>query len=119
MIRASIIALLMLTATGCATQRGYAWGDYEQKLYDHYADPTKSLALSSTLEKDIKKAEKINRVPPGLYAEYGYLMLEAGMPRKAAFYFSKEKALWPESSQFMDTLYKSAVQANSASGATQ
>ena len=58
MIRASIITLLMFTATGCATQRGYAWGDYEQKLYDHYADPTKAIELSSALEKEIKKAEK-------------------------------------------------------------
>ncbi len=114
MSRLLFVGLIMLTISGCATQPGYQWGQYEYNLYNYYANPAKSVELSEALFHDISSAEKNQRVvPPGLYAEYGYLMLESGMPRKAAFYFNKEKELWPESAHFMNTLYQAAVRANS------
>ncbi|MDZ4299002.1 MAG: DUF4810 domain-containing protein [Moraxellaceae bacterium] len=108
-----LIGLSVALISGCATQPGYYWGQYEQSLYSYYANPAKSAELSAALASDISYAEEIKRVPPGLYAEYGYLMLESGMPRKAAFYFNKEKELWPESAQFMNTLLQAAIRANS------
>ena len=121
MIRLCLLSLMILTASGCAVQRGYAWGSYEQNLYDHYRDPSKATEFSEKMFSDLSSAEEINRVPPGLYAEYGYLMLEAGQPRKAAFYFNKEKAMWPESARFMGTLTQAAIKANTSpkTGVTQ
>lgn len=107
------IGLTAALISGCASQPGYKWGQYEQSLYNYYANPAKVAELSNSLFNDIEEAERKQRVPPGLYAEYGYLMLETGMPRKAAFYFNKEKSLWPESTHFMNTLLQAAIRANS------
>ena len=113
MIRVLLLGTILMVTSGCTVQRGYAWGSYEQNLYDHYRDPSKASEFSEKMFRDLTDAEASKRVPPGVYAEYGYLMLEAGKPRKAAYYFNKEKTLWPESSRFMDTLTQAAIKANS------
>ncbi len=46
------------------------------------------------------------RVPPGLYAEYGYALYEAGQANEALIYFGKEKEKWPESAVIMDKMIR-------------
>ena len=56
------------------------------------------------LEQVIAKAEAKNKVPPGLYAEYGFVQYELENYSVAIDYFNREKALWPESIPFMDKM---------------
>lgn len=63
--------------TGCAAPAKYSWGGYENSLYQYYKDPTKAGELSTALMETIQSAEKTQgAVPPGIYAEYGYLLVQ-------------------------------------------
>ena len=52
----------------------------------------------------IAEAGPQKRVPPGTYAELGYLELQAGNESAAKDYFLKEKAIWPEAAGYMDRM---------------
>ena len=47
-------------------------------------------------------------VPPGIYAEYGYLQLQEGKSLAAVDLFRQEESHWPESKVFMDRMIKVA-----------
>ena len=42
------------------------------------------------------------RVPPGMFANLGYLYLQNGQSGRARSLFENEKRLYPESAHFMD-----------------
>ena len=93
--------------TGCSVT-SYDWNGYDTMLYQHYRDPTKHQEFTEKLQEAVGDAENSNRVPPGLYAEYGYLLYEGGAYQTAIDYFRKEKNLWPESHVFMDKMINNA-----------
>jgi hypothetical protein len=95
-------ACLLLAA--CVPQSQYYWGNYSQALYNYYGNPTKVQDYHQALVEVIAEAGPQNRVPPGLYAELGYLELQAGNESGAKDNFLKEKALWPESAAYMDRM---------------
>ncbi len=101
------VALLFL-ASGCATTR-YDWNDYNTLLYQHYRNPTESEAFAEKMQKAVLNAEQAQRVPPGLFAEYGFLLYEKGSHQTAIEYFQKEKQLWPESHALMDKMIGNAT----------
>lgn len=104
-----VTAALLLTACASGPQKKYEWGTYEQSLYDYYKTPADLTALVSSVETTIVNAEKANRpVPPGLYAEYGFLLLQQGKSKDAVGFFDKEKARWPESATLMNRMIKLA-----------
>ena len=45
-------------------------------------------------------------MPPGIYAEYGYLLLQQGKSNEAIDLFKREETHWPESKIFMDRMIK-------------
>jgi hypothetical protein len=104
----AVSASLLLTA--CATpQKKYAWGSYDHSLYVYYKDPATAAALAQSLEATISAAEKTNAVVgPGIYAEYGYLLLQQGNSTAAIDAFRKEASHWPESKVFMDHMIQAA-----------
>ncbi|HEY4319338.1 MAG TPA: DUF4810 domain-containing protein [Herbaspirillum sp.] len=100
--------------TGCAMQHPshYAWGDYDGSLYSYYKDPTKSTAYMEALSEIVTQADTAQKaIAPGLYAEYGYMLLQQKKTDEAIVYFSKEKQAWPESGYFMDGMIKNAQMA--------
>jgi hypothetical protein len=105
-----IAAVALAALAGCATkQTMYNWGSYEQSMYEHYKNPSDLVKVSAALNETIANSEKSNRaVPPGLYAEYGYLLMQQNRMDEAQAYFAKEKAKWPESSALMDHMMKLA-----------
>jgi hypothetical protein len=108
--RLCVVLAAVIALEACATTtETYNWGGYEHSLYGYYKDPTKLGDLSQTLAAIIKSAE-MNKatVPPGIYAEYGYLQLQAGKGAEAVTMFEQEKARWPESRVFMDSMIKAA-----------
>jgi hypothetical protein len=104
----AVLAALWLVS--CAPQTTYDWGDYSQSMYDYYRDENLEGAYLAALQGVIAKNEGAGkRVPPGIYAEYGYMLMSAGRVAEASSYFEKEKRTWPESGQFMDTMIKYAA----------
>jgi hypothetical protein len=99
-----MVTLLLLT--GCATQK-YAWDGYDDSLYAYYKHPDNKQKYTEHLSKIILKAEQANtKVPPGIYAEYGYMFYEAQDYSKAIVYFKKESGSWPESAYFMEKMIR-------------
>lgn len=63
----------------------------------------------AALEKTIAKSSAKNLpVGPGLNAHLGYLYIETGQMETGVAYLRKEKALYPESAQFIDFLLRNA-----------
>jgi hypothetical protein len=114
----ALLAPIMAVALcGCATHtQRYAWGNYDPSLYAYYKDPAKEAALEQSLTASISAADSHQgQVPPGIYAEYGYLQLQQGKNAVAVEFFNKEKAQWPESTVFMDRMIKVASTSSPAS----
>lgn len=100
----------------CAPRTTYVWGSYETDLYGYYKDPERLENLMKALETAIAEGEKAanansssdgskpRRIAPGLYAEYGYLLLIKNDGVTAKSYFEKEKQSWPESTVLMDKM---------------
>jgi hypothetical protein len=108
---AALALALALLAGGCAPGSYYAWGSYNEVLYAHYRAPQAREAWIAGLETTIRAAEQEGlRMPPGIYAEYGYALFEEGRTAEAIAYFEKEKALWPEARFFMDKMIRNAGQ---------
>lgn len=101
-------ALLCVTvATGCVQTR-YAWKDYDQKLYQHYKDPAQYDAFVEQLKVIVIEGEEAGKVPPGLYAEYGFTLYEKGRFEESAKYFKLESEKWPESRVLMAKMINNA-----------
>lgn len=99
--------LSLLFFSSCA-QTHYAWNGYDQALYDHYASPGEREQYIETLKVIIQRAEESGKIPPGVYAEYGYTFYEVGNYQQAVQYFQKEADLWPESRHFMAKMIRNA-----------
>jgi hypothetical protein len=110
-VRVLILAhVLAWSLTGCVTNhQRYGWGSYDPSLYAYYKDPTKEAALAESLAAIISTADANHSlVPPGIYAEYGYLQLQEGKNLAAVELFKQEESHWPESKVFMDRMIKVA-----------
>lgn len=105
--RLILLAGVFMVFTGCATQR-YYWGDYEKSLYKYYKNPGDLDSLTEKLADTIERGERKNKVPPGIYAEYGYVLLVQRKAKEAIIYFDKEKENWPESTHLMNIMNRTA-----------
>src|SRR5438445_4860374 len=93
-----------IALVGCAQPSIYHWGKFEDGLHDRYVNQNHDQADAYLLET-IGAAEQQNlRVPPGAYADYGFLLFKRGDRAGAIAYFEKERLLFPESSAFMTKL---------------
>ena len=93
-----------LTASGCGQTTLYNWGHYEKSLQDNYVAHTEAEAYSN-LEATITAAQQTGgRIPPGVCAEYGFLLYKRGQHENAIKYFQQEAQLFPESKPLMDRL---------------
>ena len=101
-----ITPILVGMLAGCVTNhQRYGWGAYDPALYAYYKDPTKEAALAESLAAVINAADSHHApVPPGIYAEYGYLQLQEGKNLAAVELFKQEETHWPESKVFMDRM---------------
>lgn len=109
---------LVLLVSACAPKGQYYWGSYSASLYDYYRDATRLGAYRASLVGIIAEGEPTGRVPPSIYAELGFLELEAGNSTEARRLFEREKTLWPESAVFMDRMIAAIDQADSGNNRT-
>lgn len=101
-MRKILATLSVLTfLTSCAPAKMYYWGNYDQATYQHNKKQTEETKsdLFLVYEDMIKNKHKSTRnvVPPGVYADYGYLLIQEGQIDKGKEMLEKELALYPES----------------------
>lgn len=98
--------LLVISLThlfGCSPVGLYDWGEYEQSLHLRYIDNEAELAQSA-IRNTIENSSTNSRVPPGVYAEYGFILYQARKYNDAINFFKKEQRQFPESSALMSKL---------------
>lgn len=106
-ILAILVAVIFLA---CAPQKPlYTWGNYEVSSYSYLRD-----ADAETLEKLIASYEEIianqkgtrGEVPPGIYADYGFILIQNGNTEKGKEMLNLEIANYPESEVFIARILK-------------
>lgn len=105
------ISILTVFVSGCATTQKpmYDYGTYSESFYAMKKDAGAEtsgewrIALENIITKSNAQAL---RVPPGVYANLGYIHLKANNTKKAIGYFEEEKKTYPESEIFMTNLIK-------------
>jgi hypothetical protein len=100
MKKLAVAALLLVSA--CGPTMKYDWKGYSSTLYDYYRDPTASPEYVKELDKIIAAEGKGHKVPPGVFAEAGYMAMAKGDTGRAVDLFEREKKAWPEAGVFMD-----------------
>jgi hypothetical protein len=102
------LILSFLLIAGCATQVPiYYWDGYSKSLYKCKKAPDrdhleKHKVVLTNIIAESEKGKK--RVPPGIYCEYGYILLQEGKPERALYYFDLEEKTYPESRVFVERL---------------
>ncbi len=110
----AVILLSLCMVCGCASTC-YHWYGYDESLYGYYKHPDIG-KLQSSLESTIQRGEKDNRIPPGIYAEYGYVLYESGRYNEAIEFFKKEQEHWPESAVLMQKMIRNAQMLSNNTG---
>lgn len=88
----------------------YQWEGYQPQVYQYFKGESKEAQVEA-LEADLQKIKATDgAVPPGYHAQLGLLYLSLGKDDQMAQQFQTEKALFPESSTYMDFLLKNAKQ---------
>ncbi len=108
-ISLSVMALLI---SGCSGKKPmYEYSNYSETYYQlkQTGDAENTAKWKTSLEESIEKSNaRAIRVPPGIYANLGYLYLKVNDTQKGISFFEAEKALYPEAGIFMDNLIKKA-----------
>lgn len=108
---AGLLSSILLA--GCAPHQGmYNYGNYSQTLYSFEKNQNEKTLQNhkKELEKIITDSEVKNLpVPPGIYAELGFINFKANKKASEAIkLFQAEAQLYPESKYLMDRLIMSA-----------
>jgi hypothetical protein len=100
----------MCLASSCTPQKSlYSWYQYDQTSYNYLknADEKSTLQLIETYQKIIEKQRGSRQVvPPGVYADYGFILLQANKTEQGKAMLLKEVELYPESKVFIDRILK-------------
>lgn len=101
---------VIMTIMSCTTTTTlYSWYNYEDITYQYSKRKTDELQIK-VLEQYQKLTEKQNgtrgTVPPGLYAEYGYLLYMIGKQEEGLKFLKEEIKLYPESEKYISRIIK-------------
>ena len=105
------ILLLVIIVFGCiscgTSTKLYDWNGYDDAVYKYInkADEKSVESLIKVYEKLIKTSGGTRQTPPpGVCADYGYLLLKNGKIKEGKALLMQEIALYPESKQFIDRI---------------
>lgn len=105
-----VIAAAAMLLASCTTQQPlYSWYDYEDATYQYSKKRTDELKLKVLEEyKLLTEKQKGTRgvVPPGLNAEYGYMLYMTGKRDEGLALMKKEMELYPESEKYISRIIK-------------
>jgi len=96
--------------SSCTVQKPlYSWAKYETVSYNYLknSDEKSTQALIENYQKIIEKQTGSRKVPPpGVYADYGYVLLQGGKTAEGKIFLLKEIENYPESKIFIDRILK-------------
>lgn len=99
------ILLFLCSIMACSTtDKLYTWKNYDLTSYNYLknADENSIQELKETYEKIIKEQKGTRKMPPpGIYADYGFLLIQEGEVDKGSELLRKEIELYPESKIFI------------------
>ena len=105
-----LLLITIVTFASCSAPTNlYTWNKYESNSYNFLKNTNEatSIKLSEEYQKIIKKQKGIRGVvPPGVYADYGFLLLQSNNMVQAREMLQKEVDLYPESKIFIDKIIK-------------
>lgn len=105
----AIVTMAMCVTSCNTTQTLYSWYDYEDRAYEYNKEPTEKSQVK-LLEQYKKLSDKQKGVrgvvPPGMYAEYGYLLYKTGKKQEGIDFLKKEISLYPESEKYISRIIK-------------
>ncbi len=100
----------VLILSSCSTKQSlYSWDKYQIASYNYLknSDDKSINQLIETYQRIIEN-QKGSRgvVPPGIYADYGFVLLQSDKSEEGKAMLLKEVELYPESKQFIDRILK-------------
>ena len=100
----------MIALASCTTQKTlYSWYDSEDATYNYTKKATEEALQKAMVqyEKVISKQNGTRKVvPPGVNAEYGYLLYKAGKKEEGLALLRAEIKAYPESENFISKIIK-------------
>jgi hypothetical protein len=94
----------------CTTQKPlYSWYNYNATSYNYLKNANeKSIQqMIETYQQIIEKQKGTRKtVPPCIYADYGFLLLQANKEKEGKAMLMREIALYPESKVFIDRILR-------------
>ncbi len=110
MKKLNLLFFSLLLLASCTVQEPlYHWGDYETTSYNYLKKSTEESTqkLIEDFQKIIEdKKGSSGKVPPGIYADYGFVLLQANKTAEGKEMLLTEVALYPESKIFIDRILK-------------
>ena len=105
-----LIVFSVVFFTACTTQKPlYSWGNYPATSYNYLknSDEKSTQDLIVSYQKIIEKQKGTRGVvPPGIYADYGFLLLQANKVAEGKAMLMQEIELYPESKVFIERIIK-------------
>lgn len=105
-----MLAVIVTIAVSCKMAKPlYNWDRYDKDSYSYLKkqDDKSAEKLIETYDKIISKQNKTRGVvPPGIYADYGLLLIQRERAEEGKKMLEKEVALYPESKIFIDKILK-------------
>ncbi len=103
------LAAIALASCSTTTKSLYSWYDYEDATYQYNKRQTEELQVK--LLEQYKKLTENQRgtrgvVPPGMYAEYGYLLYKTGKKDEGLKFLKQETTAYPESEKYISRIIK-------------
>ena len=100
---------LLLSSCVSTPKPLYSWGNYQEDMYSYI-----KINTDESLEKLMKSYQNIigkqtgsrQTIPPGICADYGYLLYQQGKTEEGLNFLKKEIALYPESAVFISRIIK-------------
>ncbi len=106
---AAAVAVMALTSCTPTAKSLYSWYDYEDATYQYSKKQTDELKVKVLEQyKKLTENQKGTRgvVPPGLYAEYGYMLYMNGKKEEGLSFLKQEIKLYPESETYISRIIK-------------
>lgn len=105
-----LATLVAMSIASCTTTKTmYSWHDYEDVTYQYSKKRTEELKEKVLAQyQRLTEKQKGTRgvVPPGLYAEYGYMLCMEGKKEEGLKYLNEEIKLYPESEKYISRIIK-------------
>ena len=103
------IPFIFLIACEPQKKRLYSWGHYDEASYYYLKnkDEKSTQLMIDSYKRIIEKQTGLRGVvPPGIYADYGFLLIQLKKTEEGKAMLKKEIELYPESQVFIDRILK-------------